>query len=414
MNIKRHNIIIRADNTRVLLRPFNITPERITRIINELLSLDETQVINLYSKVLLEFKHRHRSLEEYYLKRFQELNVTGELSEARKKLLASYFTMEYSVESAALFNPSIVWHPHQNGAAENEKKFIMSLRATGEGHISSIMFKLGTIDSANNILISDHLRFTTGALEYKITDPDQHDYEMNFSPETFIDERIIFPYSPAESNGIEDARFVEFRNDNGESTYYATYTAYNGREISPKLLETKDFLHFRISTLGGSEVSNKGFALFPRRINGSYVMISRQDNENIFIMYSDNLYNWNKKEELLAPKYPWELVQLGNCGSPIEIDQGWLLLTHGVGHMRKYCISAILLDKNNPSKIIGRLTEPLISPDDKEREGYVPNVVYSCGGILNNDTLIIPYAMSDSTSSFATIELRELIKYMSL
>lgn len=412
MYVKKHSAVLRPDNTRVLLRPFNVSDERKQRIINELMKLDEKQAEKLYSNIMLEFKHRHRSPEEYYISRFNSLNIQEHISEIRKKLIGSYFSMEYSVESAALFNPSIVWHPGRNGADTGEKKFILSLRATGEGHISSIVFRLGTIDTGNNIKLSDQLRFTTGPEKYEITDNILHNYNIEFSDDTFVDERIIFPLSPAESNGIEDARFVEFREDDGSIIYYATYTAYNGREISPRLLQTTDFKKFSINALRGSEVSNKGFALFPSKVNGRYAMISRQDSENIFIMYSDDLYNWNSKELLLKPKFPWELVQLGNCGSPIETSDGWLVLSHGVGHMRKYSIGAFLLDKNNPSKVIGSLREPLISPDEKEREGYVPNVVYSCGGILNNGTLIIPYAMSDCASGFASVALKEVIDNM--
>lgn len=412
MQIKRHPITIRPDNTRVLLRPFDVSDERRRRIITELLSLEEDIVNRLYTNILLEFKHRHRNPEGYYLERSNALPIEETISETRKKLIGSYFTMEYSVESAALFNPSIIWHPDQSGINSDQKKFILSLRATGEGHISSIVFRTGIIDNQNNIELQEQLRFTTGAEKHRTTDNHLNNYEMSFSPDTFIDERIIFPYSPAESNGVEDARFVEFRNEVNEVTYYATYTAYNGKEISPKLIETKDFLHFRVNTLCGTEVKNKGFALFPQMINGSYVMISRQDSENIFIMYSDDLYNWNKKEELLTPRYPWELVQLGNCGSPIETSEGWLVLSHGVGYMRKYSIGAFLLDKQNPSKVIGRLADPIISPDEKEREGYVPNVVYSCGGIIMNDTLIIPYAMSDCAAGFASVKLNDIFNQL--
>jgi predicted GH43/DUF377 family glycosyl hydrolase len=234
-------------------------------------------------------------------------------------------------------------------------------------------------------------------------------YELHFEEDQQLDERCIFPSSPNETNGIEDARFVQFTEDNGDVIYYATYTAYNGQVTFPQLLETTDFTHFKISTLNGAEVQNKGMALFPRKINGRYATLSRQDGENIYLMYSDDLYFWQTKELLLKPTYPWEYVQLGNCGSPIETEAGWLVLSHGVGPMRKYAVGAFLLDLNDPSKVLGRTKEPILSPDENEREGYVPNVVYSCGGQINGEDLIIPYAMSDYASSFATVNVKELL-----
>ncbi len=203
-----------------------------------------------------------------------------------------------------------------------------------------------------------------------------------------MSERIIFPVVPAERNGVEDARFVEFRDDDGCVTYYATYTAYDGVAIRPQLLETVDFLRFKVSALHGPAIRNKGLALFPRKINGRYAMLGRQDNENLFLMFSDDLYRWDAAEILLEPAYPWEIVQIGNCGSPIETEAGWLVLTHGVGPMRQYAIGACLLDLHNPGRVIGRLHEPLLSPDASEREGYVPNVVYSCGGLVHGRELI--------------------------
>jgi predicted GH43/DUF377 family glycosyl hydrolase len=237
----------------------------------------------------------------------------------------------------------------------------------------------------------------------------QSNYEVVYTPEQRLSERIIFPSTPAEINGIEDARFVQFQYDDGRMTYYATYTAYDGEVILPQLLETPDFLHFEIHTLNGPAVQNKGMALFPRKINGLYVMLSRQDNENIFLMYSDQIHFWYAKEVLLKPTYPWEFVQLGNCGSPIETEAGWLVLSHGVGPMRKYAIGAFLLDLRDPSQVIGRLREPLLSPNEDEREGYVPNVVYSCGGLIHGRELIIPYAISDYATTFATVSLDELL-----
>ncbi|WP_198027647.1 glycoside hydrolase family 130 protein [Seonamhaeicola sp. S2-3] len=391
----------------------------------------------------------------------------------KKMLIGAYFTMEYSVESAALFNPSIVKHPNQTGLKNGELRFIMSLRATGEGHISSIVFRSGIIQQNGHIIfdkISDFIETptitqkkrydkhifhrqlksmnswdkTSKQIFKELPDffsyHDLHDninslntstsfkcnnqtiininwlansnYSIKFDETSKVSERVIFPVSENESNGIEDARFVQFYEDNGESTYYATYTAYNGVCIIPQLLETKDFVHFNIMTLNGKAVENKGMALFPRKINGKYAMLSRLDGEKNYIMFSDNLRFWNTTKMLQEPKMPWEFVQIGNCGSPLETSEGWLVLTHGVGPMRQYSIGVILLDLDDPSKIIARLETPLIVPNKKEREGYVPNVVYSCGAIIHNDELIIPYAMSDISSGIANIGVKDLISYM--
>lgn len=477
MKAVRTGIVIKPDYKRVFYRALTISPEeRIIRIINRILALSDEEVENEIGQVLNNYEERHLKLKDFYLGRFNMVKkyVAPEkvLSSDKKLLIGAYFTMEYSLESAALFNPSMIWHPDQSDLPEGSRRFILSLRATGEGHISSITFRTGVIDEENNItvdnptryvsasdnitnpaigktLFRDRLRdhnlyndfseqvlkdldnsFTAADLENsakKILDTiknknEEHeitvkeiialalsDYEIRYDRNQKLSERIIFPHSPAESNGIEDARFVEFTEDDGQRIYYATYTAYNGKTISPQLLVTKDFLHFKITTLTGSEVRNKGMALFPRKVNGQYAMISRQDNENIYLMYSGNLKSWDKKQIILKPEYPWELVQLGNCGSPIETEAGWLVLSHAVGAMREYSMGAFLLDKDDPSKVIGRLKEPLLNPDETEREGYVPNVVYSCGSVMNRDELIIPYAMSDYASSIAKVSVSELI-----
>ena len=235
---------------------------------------------------------------------------------------------------------------------------------------------------------------------------------MQFAPGTALSERVLFPATPSQSNGIEDARFVSFHSEDGTRTYYATYTAYDGKAIRPQFLETSDFLHFKFITLNGPAAENKGMALFPRKINGRYAMLSRQDNENIYLMFSDNVHFWHERKVLLKPTFPWELIQLGNCGSPIETDAGWLVLSHGVGPMRKYCIGAFLLDRDDPTKVIGRLREPLLKPDQNEREGYVPNVVYTCGALVHNGELIIPYGLADHATGFATVPLDEVLAAM--
>ena len=478
--VQRTGIRITPNPSRVLFRPFLIADEkRILKIIARVLSLSEEGVRQQMETVLSEFRGRHQKLAQYLLRRYESVKeqvpTDESLSASRKMLIGAYFTLEYSLESAALFNPSMVWHPDQSGLPEGTKRFILSLRSVGEGHISSITFHSGTVDSSQNIVLDDDspyvispetvpntsyekplfekkllelnrlTQFATDVLatlednftldqlrasltvlgrQYRLRQVGtngegegilglaQANYELVYPPDTNIAERIIFPSAPNESNGIEDARFVRFVGEKGKVTYYATYTAYDGRTIFPQLLETDDFLRFKVATLNGPEVQNKGMALFPRLINGRYAMISRQDGENIYIMSSDNLHFWYSKQLLLRPTYPWEFVQLGNCGSPIETEAGWLLLTHGVGPMRKYAIGAALLDLENPAKVIKRLRTPLLSAEGNEREGYVPNVVYSCGGALNGRDLILPYAMSDYASSFAIISLDDILNAM--
>ena len=465
------------DSSRVLIRPFlPQSAQRITNIIGRALTLSDEEVNRLLDDVMTEFSGRHfniaRVFERHYEKIRPHVFTDRELPEARRLLIGSYFTSEYALESAALFNPSIVPHPDQSGLPEGSLRFIMSFRATGEGHISSIEFRSGVIDRHNDIELDpvgrhvtapdvipnptyDRTTFTIKIHEmgfhegvsaevieslpetFDLSELDaavaaakqkirirsrdesraiecitwlaESNYEVQFRESEKLSERIIFPISANESNGIEDARFVQFHEEDGTIAYFATYTAYNGRVILPQLLETSDFLKFKVITLNGQAVQNKGMALFPRRIKGKYAMISRQDNENLFIMFSENMHFWNDVKKLLRPSYPWEFIQLGNCGSPVETEEGWVLLTHGVGPMRKYCIGAILLDLEDPSKVIGRLKEPLLKPNENEREGYVPNVVYTCGSLLHHRELIIPYAMSDSVSSIATVSLDELL-----
>jgi predicted GH43/DUF377 family glycosyl hydrolase len=481
MDIKRTGVILKPNNARVLFRPFELMDQqRVMKIMARVMELSDEEVDAQVTTVLTEFHGRHHHLQQYFLDRFEALReqmITDRaLSENRRLLVGSYFTQEYSLESAALFNPSMIWHPDQSGVPKDSRRFILSLRATGEGHISSISFRSGTVDAQGAIALDKPTGFVTapavtpsfeydkslfqrklvelgiangfvelvfGALDDQFTMADletslrfvlrqnrlrqaewtplskailalaKANYEIEYAPDTDVSERIIFPYSPAETNGIEDARFVEFHDDDGARRYYATYTAFDGNVILPQLVETEDFLRFRISTLNGPEVRNKGMALFPRKIGGNYAMISRQDGENVYLMYSDMLHFWYSKIPLLKPTYAWEFVQLGNCGSPIETDAGWLLLTHGVGPMRKYSIGAVLLDRDDPSKVIGRLAQPLLAPGEAERAGYVPNVVYSCGAEVHAGRLIIPYAMSDYASTFATVPLADVLGAMS-
>jgi predicted GH43/DUF377 family glycosyl hydrolase len=476
----RHQVNLAPVSSRVIIRPFIPSDiQRITTIIGRVLSLEEVEVQTQLKQVRAEFDARHFDIEPilyaHYHKVHQHIFTQRVLSNERKMLIGALFSGEYALESAALFNPSMVPHPDQSLAPEGGLRFIMSLRATGEGHISSIEFRSGTIDADSVITLDPISRFVTSpqivqnptykkkrfliklsemgfddehvaAVLAPLNDSFSHNelkksvasvrlagqptsrdvkrtlesiqwladsnYELRFCEKISISERIIFPVSPNESNGIEDARFVLFKENDGTQMYYATYTAYNGRTILPQLIETENFLDFRIMTLNGSGVVNKGMALFPRRINGQYVMLSRQDDENISIMFSDSPHHWSDPQVILRPSEPWESVKIGNCGSPIETEVGWLVITHGVGPMRKYCISAALLDLEDPTKVIGRLSFPLLSPEGNEREGYVPNVVYSCGSLLHKRRLILPYAISDWATAIASVSLDQLLDAM--
>jgi predicted GH43/DUF377 family glycosyl hydrolase len=400
-------------NDRVIIRPFIPgNPTQIEAIIARVLEMSEPTVVRELAIVRQEFDFRHFEIESVLLAHYRKVLphvLTDEpVSLDRQLLIGALFSGEYALESAALFNPSIVAHPDQSDVPVGAVRFVMSLRATGEGHISSIEFRTGLIFVDSTIHIDPISRFVTAP--ERIPDPDsESNYALLFSERLAISERIIFPSSPAESNGIEDARFVRFIRPDGEAIYYATYTAYNGHVTLPQLIETSDFRCFKIITLTGGAVQNKGMAMFPRLINGRYAMLSRQDDENLFVMFSDSPYHWSNPQIILRPKQLWEYVKIGNCGSPIETPEGWLVITHGVGPMRKYCIGAVLLDLDDPTKVLGRLRTPLLSPEVNEREGYVPNVVYSCGSMIHDDHLIIPYAMSDAVSAIATVSLTELL-----
>lgn len=478
--LTRKNIYFKPDTTRVLARFFNLSNERKDKVIKRVISLSKSEKEVLLNQILRNFSNRHRSVVEIWernFKRAMEAPLSKETLEypytyKDKLLIGAYFTMEYSVESAAFFNPSIVESPDQTQLEDGQKRIILSFRATGEGHVSSIVFRSGIIDKDLNIQLDEVGRLLEKPKNFKnhiyikheffekLSNIDSVDdafntivynkfpetfvyeelrrfikelnaeygsnpiynqflnhilwlasshYQISYSLNTSISERVIFPISDTERNGIEDARFLKFDQGNGSFIYYATYTAYDGITIMPKLLSTKDFVTFKIQPING-KVANKGAAIFPKKINGKYAMLCRVDGENNYICFSDDLINWHQDVILLRePKYPCEFIQIGNCGSPIETEKGWLVLTHSVGPMRQYSISVSLLDLNDPTKIIGRLKEPLIYPNQEEREGYVPNVVYSCGQIIHNGHLIIPYAMSDYASTYAIINLDDLL-----
>jgi len=424
--LNRQALYLRPDPTRVIVRPFKPATEprdlnptdktRANHIVERVLALDAKTAASHLADVLENFQGRHRNLLETFELRADEMEVAlaahCAFSEVQRQLIGAYFLHEYSFEASALFNPSIVAHPDQSGTPTGCLRFILSLRAVGEGHVSSLTFRAGIIAADGGIAVDPTARLASSPrIGYRVSGPIGDEIEVIFNPEQDISERVIFPVTESQSNGIEDARFVEF-SDGGRTTYYATYTAYRGTAIRSELIETGDFLSFRMSPLQGAAARNKGMALFPRRIGGKYAMIARQDNENLYLVYSDDLYRWEGGQPILKPQFPWEFVQIGNCGSPIELEEGWLLLTHGVGPIRKYSIGAALLDKRDPSRVLARSSEPLLRPEPSEREGYVPNVVYTCGAMRHNDQIILPYAVSDTFSNFATIKISALMQAM--
>lgn len=422
--VNRQSLYLRPDPARVVVRPFKPATEprdlnptdkvRANHIVDRVLRLDAEASAQQLREVLENFAGRHRNLLEIFESRAAEMEDAFDphapLNKTQRGLIGAYFLNEYSFEASALFNPSIVRHPDQTGAPDHGCRFILSLRAVGEGHVSSLTFRSGTIAADGSVSVDPTARLASVPIIRSRTSIAHGDnVEVIFRPDEELSERVIFPITDAQSNGIEDARFVEF-NDDGQKTFYATYTAYSGRAIRSELLATTDFQSFRMTPLGGAASRNKGMALFPRKIDGHYAMIARQDNENLYLIYSDDLYSWEGGRSILQPEYPWEFVQIGNCGSPIELDDCWLLLIHGVGPVRKYSIGAVLLDKKDPSKVLARSREPLVYPEPTEREGYVPNVVYTCGAMRHRDLIVLPYAVSDTFSNFATIKIAALMQ----
>jgi predicted GH43/DUF377 family glycosyl hydrolase len=474
----RHRFL--PDAHRVLARPYSLGeelqgPSRTAQLVARIVAIPEADVSGLLAGILATFAHRHRGYREILDRHFrlvsQHVASNAAISNERRLLIGAYFTHEYAVEAAALFNPSIVLAPDQSRLRPGERRFIMALRAVGEGHLSSIEFRSGTIHGAgeltfeppgtflvpghrtaprsyNKVLFSSKLQelgvaneladsvldrlsheFSLADLEGSLAELEKHgpphaiwfetakiirvlassNYVTTFPPDSALSERVIFPAGPNETRGMEDARFVRFTGNGGAIKYYATYTAYDGFEIVPQLIETDDFVTFTIATLNGYAAQNKGMALFPRLINGKYVMLSRRDRENLHLAVSDDVRFWNEVIELYRPSRPWELLHSGNCGSPLETEAGWLVLTHGVGPMRRYALGALLLDLEDPRKVIGHLAEPLLVPDETEREGYTPNVVYTCGGLIDGDRLVLPYGFSDSGIGVALVSLPELL-----
>jgi predicted GH43/DUF377 family glycosyl hydrolase len=421
--LNRLALYLRPDPARVVVRPFKPATEprdlnatdktRANNIVRRVLELTPDAAEQQLADVLENFDGRHKNLLAIFEARAAEMEDAFKphavLSKTHCRLLGAYFLQEYSFEASALFNPSIVRHPDQTGAPANGCRFILSLRAVGEGHISSLTFRSGTITADGTVSVDPTARLASvPVVQSRKSVPHGDEVDLIFKPDDELSERVIFPVTESQSNGIEDARFVEF-DDDGRKTFYATYTAYSGREIRSELIETADFRSFRMTPLAGPVARNKGMALFPRKINGRYAMIGRQDNENLDLIYSDDLYTWEGGQQILQPEFPWEFFQIGNCGSPIELDDYWLLLIHGVGPVRKYSIGAVLLDKNDPSKVVARSREPLVRPGPTERDGYVPNVVYTCGALRHGNQIILPYAVSDTFSNFATMKISDLM-----
>ena len=425
LDLYHHPLRLRADPSRVVVRPFHLPLQadgngqsRTRRIVDHVLSLDAAAVQTELTLVFKDFETRHWQTRKVFEKRFadiqDQLGIDGAcLDQAVRELIGAYFCHEYSYTAAALMNPSIVLHPDQTGLNSGAVRILMSLRAVGEGHISSVAFREGIVSPDRAFELMPEPPFATAA-----NSASPHDARgdgaitVHRGSDSTISGTVLFPITNAQRNGLEDLRLVTFTHQDGEREWLGTYTAYNGYQIRSELLRTRDFHTFELVPLKGSAARNKGMALFPSARDGIYRMIGRQDGENIFLIESDDLESWNEGRLLMKPQYPWEFVQIGNCGSPIELDEGWLLLTHGVGAMRKYAIGAALLDKKDPSKVLGRTASPILSAADEDREGYVPNVVYSCGAMVVGEDLFLPYGVADSSVAFAFLSLKDLLGLM--
>ncbi|MFT3976238.1 MAG: glycoside hydrolase family 130 protein [Sphingomonas bacterium] len=422
---QRLAVRLTADPTRVVVRPFHLSwqagegkPTRARQLVDDICEMPEVMVEESLANVLADFEPRHWHTRRIFETRFgelaQQLDIDPDsLSLARRELIGAYFCHEYSYAAAALMNPSIVPHPDQTGLERGTVRFIMSLRAVGEGHISSIAFREGLVSADGSFYLAPEPPFATAAvLEHDQSAMAEGVVEVSRNSDSNLSGTVLFPVTPEQANGLEDLRLTRFVEEDGSVEWIGTYTAYSGRDIRSELLRTTDFQRFVLQPMTGSARVNKGMALFPRRIDGRYHMIGRQDGKNLFLLVSDSLGDWDGGQLLLEPRYPWEFIQIGNCGAPIELDEGWLLLTHGVGPMRKYSIGAALLDKNDPSKVLGRTIEPLLSAADHDREGYVPNVVYTCGALKLGKRLFVPYGIADSSVAFAFAEISDILGRM--
>ncbi len=421
-----HSLRLSADPSRVVVRPFHLAwqgtgaePGRAQRLVKAVLDMDMAEARDQLAAVLVDFEARHWQTRRVFMTRYEQIVELLQLDlpdigDEKRQLIGAYFCHEYSYAAAALMNPSVVLHPDQSGLDGDTMRILMSLRAVGEGHISSIAFREGLITSDCDLMLAPEPPFATATYA---SDPDG-EYEdgpvtVFRHADSTLSGTVIFPITPAQRNGLEDLRMTHFLHDDGTYEYIGTYTAYSGREIQSELMRTRDFRSIDLVPMRGAAARNKGMALFPRKVGGKYMMIGRQDGQNLFLLVSDEIDHWEDGDLLLKPVYPWEFVQIGNCGPPIELDEGWLLLTHGVGAMRKYSIGAVLLDKDDPSKVLARAADPILAAKDQDREGYVPNVVYTCGAMRQGDHLFMPYGVADSSVAFAFVPIPELLSRMS-
>ena len=424
VELVQHELRLHADPARVVVRPFHLAwqasgpdLERVQKLARKIFALDARTVRAELSVVLRDFADRHWQIEKVFEERFNEieprLGLSGPFKKEMRQLIGAYFCHEYSFAAAALMNPSVVAHPNQTGLQPGSVRILLSLRAVGEGHISTIAFREGIISADRQLVLMPQPPFATAAMlgKHEPGTPDEVS-SLYCHRDSNISGTVIFPVTEAQRNGLEDLRLVEFQHDGGESEWIGTYTAYSGHDIRSELLRTSNFREFTLTPIKGGAGRNKGMALFPRKIDGKYCMIGRQDGKNLYLLRSESIDCWDGGELLMEPSFPWELVQIGNCGAPIELDEGWLVLTHGVGAMRKYAIGAALLDKSDPSKVIGRTPNPILSAADEDREGYVPNVVYTCGAIRVGDDLFLPYGVADSSVCFAFVAINEILAAM--
>jgi len=408
------------------LRPFhlgwqsaNAASDRAVRLVADVVALSEEQVEAEYARVLYDFGERHWQTAQLFEERYREVEAALRLedrafSDARKRLIGAYFCHEYTYAAAALMNPSIVPHPDQSGIREGSCRFVMSLRAVGEGHISTVAFREGIAHGDGSFDLWPQSAFATSVEldDTTLTDADSA-VTVHRHPESSLSNTVIFPITEQQRNGLEDLRLVRFRHDDGSYEWIGTYTAYSGSSIRSELLRTRDFRSFVLEPIEGRAGRNKGMALFPEKIDGRFAMIGRQDGKNLYLLYSDRLDRWDDDGVLLMePKYPWEFIQIGNCGSPVLTNHGWLIVTHGVGAMRKYALGAALLDRNDPTKVLARTPKPMLTAEKADRSGYVPNVVYTCGVMKVGEYLLVPYGISDSAVGFASVSVADLLEVL--
>lgn len=419
---------LHADPSRTVLRPFHLgwqatsAPEgRALRLVRDVMNLTEDQVESEYVAVLRDFGDRHWQTEHMFEARYREvaesLHLDGsELSDARRRLLGAYFCHEYTYAAAALMNPSIVPAPNQTDMDNGAVRFVLSLRAVGEGHISSIAFRDGIVEPDGSMILWPQSAFATSVQRCDNNPRDDVNaaVAVQCHPESTLSNTVIFPITEQQANGLEDLRLTRFDHGDGSYEWLGTYTAYSGRSIRSELLRTTDFRSFDLAPIKGKAGRNKGMALFPRRIGDDYCMLGRQDGKNLYLLRSRELDTWDDDGVLLMePQFPWEFIQIGNCGSPLLIPEGWLVITHGVGPVRKYALGCALLDKDDPSRVLARSAAPILTAENADRAGYVPNVVYSCGGMLvGDDLLFLPYGISDIAVGFGVARVKDILATM--